>query len=82
MGTSQAEIRGWLLEGKKKNATHMIVVCDTYDHEDFPVYVLPGQDARKEYESLHGKNMQRVMEVYNLSKDIEPQLSTYRAMEF
>lgn len=55
MGTSQAEIRGWLLAGKKKNATHMIVVCDTFDHEDFPVYVLPGQDARKEYESLHGK---------------------------
>lgn len=82
MGTSQAEIRGWLLAGKSKNATHMIVVCDTYDHEDYPVYVLPGQDVRKEYDSLHWKNMQKVMEVYNLSKDIEPQLAQYRAMEF
>lgn len=82
MGTSQADIREWLLEGKKKNATHMIVVCDTFDHEDYPVYVFPNQDAKTEYDSLHNKNMQRVMEVYNLSKDIEPQLSAYRAMEF
>lgn len=48
----------------------MIVVCDTYNHEDYPVYVMPGEDAqsdvRKMVEEYGKKSMQRVMEVYKL----------------
>ena len=82
MATTQAEIRGWLSEGKKMRATHMIVVCDTFDWEDYSVFVSSNEDVRKKYAEYSGPNMQKVMEVYSLKKDIESQLNEHRAFHF
>lgn len=82
MSTSRDEIREWLARARKANATHMIVVCDTYDHEDYPIDVMPGQDVRQVYDQYNGPNMQRVMEIYNLSMDLEAQLLETRARNF
>ena len=82
MGTSKEDIKRWLKQGKKEKATHVIVVCDTFDYEDYPVYVMKNEDVHKVYDEHNGKNMQRVMEVYNLSKDIDEQLNTRRAFNF
>lgn len=82
MSTTKEDIKIWIKIGQAQGATHLIVVCDTYDWDDYPVYVMPGQDAHKEFETRSGSNMQRVMEVYNLSKDIDKQLDLHRAMEF
>lgn len=61
----------------------MIVVCDTFDHGDFPVYVKQGQDAQEERSRLNSpENMTRVMEVYNLAMSLEDQLSQDRAFNF
>ena len=79
VGTTQEDIRTWLERGKKEGATHVIVVCDTFDYGDYPVMVMPGEDAREKYEDHNGKNMQRVMEVYDLRMDIESQLNERRA---
>jgi hypothetical protein len=75
-------IRAWLEEGKRKGATHMVVVCDTFDHEDYPVYVMPGGDARKTVNEYSGKSMQRVMECYSLKKNIAAQLAEFRAYHY
>lgn len=81
MATSALEIRSWINRGIAEKATHVLVVCDTFDWEDYPVYVMPGEDARSMAEE-HGyngdRNMQRVMEVYNLALPIEPQLDPAR----
>ncbi len=82
MATSRDEIREWLARAQKANATHMIVVCDTYDHEDYPIDVMPGQDVRQIYNQYNGPDMQRVMEIYNLSMDLEAQLLETRARNF
>jgi len=82
MATMQSDIRNWLKEAKAKGATHMIVACDTYDHEDYPVEVMPGQNVHEVFKQYNGPNMQRVMEVYNLSLDIEKQLLEHRAFNF
>ena len=82
MGTTRDDIRSWLQRAKSEGATHVIVVCDTYDHEDYPVEVKPGEDVRKKFDEYNGKNMQRVMEVYNLSLDIDKQLLEHRAFNF
>lgn len=79
MATTREEIREWLEEAKKKNATHLVVVCDTFDYDDYPVYVHQGQDVNKVVRIQKEQSMQRVMEVYNLSMDIEKQLSEHRA---
>lgn len=62
----------------------MIVVCDSFDYEDYPVYVKKGEDVRaKHKEYIDGKHsMQRVMEVYSLNQDKEKQLNEHRAFNF
>lgn len=84
MATSREDIRGWLEAGILMKATHCIVVVDTYDHDDYPVYVKPGENVKAKYdEYIQGKHsMQRVMEVYSLRKDIEPQLAQHRTFNF
>ena len=82
MSTTQNDIRTWLELGKKNGATHLIVVCDTWDWNDFPVYVQPDEDVHKVVKEHSGKNMYKVMEIYNLSKDLDTQLSEYRSLNY
>ncbi len=74
MSISVDTIREWLTAGEKVGATHMIIVCDTFDHEDYPVYVGKDDNVRTEAAKYDGKNMQRITEVYNFSIAIEKQL--------
>lgn len=74
MGTTVQDLREWFDEGKKRGATHMIVVCDTFDYEDFPVYVQKGEDVQKEVSKRQNyEGMSRVMEVYSYKKPFEKQ---------
>ncbi len=73
--TTKADISGWFDTGVKNGATHMIVVCDTYDWEDYPVYATGDAEAIQQYNHHHGPNMQKVMEVYDLRMDRDTQLS-------
>lgn len=82
MAASKSDIRQWLHEAKTDGATHMLVVCDTFDHENYPVNVKAGEDVRERAKDFDGKNMQRVMEVYALHLDIEAQLSENRAFHY
>lgn len=79
MAATKKLIRGWFQDGVDKGATHMIVVCDIFNYMDYPVYVQPNQEASEVAANIHGRNMQKVMEVYDLSMDIESQLEEARA---
>ena len=83
MATTRDDIRAWLLGGKRRGATHVIVACDTFDHHDFPVYVMPGEDPRakaKEHEKIN--EMSKVMEVYALHLDLDAQLREHRSFHY
>jgi hypothetical protein len=77
--TSKAEISNWFDDGLKQNATHMIVVCDTYDHEDFPIYAFSDDGCVISYNIAQHSPMQRVMEVYDLRQPKEAQMNQGRA---
>jgi hypothetical protein len=79
MATTKDEIRRWLKHGMESHATHMIVVCDTYDYEDYPSYVKGGEDANDAVKRMSATPMAKIMEVYDLSLPLEPQLAEYRA---
>jgi hypothetical protein len=55
----------------------MLVVCDTFSYEDYPVYILPDQDLNSAIDQ-YSNNMQRVMECYDLRADKEEQLTERR----
>ena len=70
---SKKTTQEWFQEGVKEGASHMIVVCDTFEYEDYPVYIKPEEDFWKAYESYDEVNMQHIMEVYDLAKEFEEQ---------
>lgn len=80
--TTKADIKRWFKRGEEQRATHMIVVCDTFDHEDYPVFVSEEEDVHEVESKYSGKNMQRVMEVYNLNTPIEEQIHLDRAFVY
>ncbi len=71
----------WLHEGKILGATHMIVVVNKF-WDDFPVYVMPGEDSHEVAALYQGIDRQRVMEVYSLAMDWETQLVEHRAFHW
>lgn len=78
MAATQEDISNWFDRGVSNNATHMIIVCDTYDYDDYPVYVAIGEDPREVAKRYDGTNMQRLMEVYSLKMPKESQLNSAR----
>lgn len=80
--TSKLELVAWFDRGVEQQATHMIVVFDTFDHEDYPVYVSPDQDVRTVAAKYNGANMQRIMEVYDLRLNRDQQMAEVRAFHY
>lgn len=74
MAASLQDIKEWLGMAQELGAHHMIVACDTFDHEDYPVFIAGDKSVTEKVNELRTAEFTRVMEVYNLSKPIEPQL--------
>jgi hypothetical protein len=80
MAASKNDIKDWLDDGKRQGAAFMVVVCDTYDWEDFAVYVMPGEDIHEVVAGYSNPNqMLKVMEVYSYNQSLEAQLNQHRA---
>lgn len=78
MGTSREQIAAWFDRGVQQGAAYMIVVCDTFDYDDYPAYVKPAEDVHEQVEHYRNASMQRVMEVYDLSANMAEQLAENR----
>jgi len=79
MMITREEIREWLKEGIEKGASHVIVVCDTFSYEYYPVFVYPTEDVAEIVKHYRAASMQRVEEIYDLSLPLESQLNEIRA---
>ena len=78
MATDKYEIDKWFRQKKNQGYAFMLVVCDTFDYEDYPVGVKADEDVNKKI-AQYSKDMQQVMEVYNLNEDLEKQLNQSKA---
>jgi hypothetical protein len=76
--TTITEFERWKAKGIKMKATHMIVVCDTFDYTDYPVYVMPGQDLEEVQNTYNKKQMQRIRETVDLRFVVDPVTGTIR----
>lgn len=67
MCNSNTIIQGWVEEGMAIGATHIIIACDTFSYEDYPVFIMPNQnvDEKLNYYSRNN-NMQSYHEVIEL----------------
>ncbi len=74
--TTKGDIAEWFEQGVKIKAIYLFVVCDTYDWEDFPAYAGDREEANKKlHEYSGGKNMVKLMEIYDLRQDMTKQLN-------
>lgn len=94
MATTREEIRAWLTDlynpgygeygftDKGIKYTHMIVACDTWDYEDYPIYVRENEDVRKKASEINSDPFGRVMEVYSVNHPMDGQLAERRAFNY
>lgn len=67
MATSYSDVQEWVKRGKERGATHVISVCDTFDWDDYPVFVMPEDDLLTKKAEYDGVNMQKINEVIDLA---------------
>lgn len=72
------EIRDILNKADKELYSHVIIKCDKFDYEYYPVFVKRGKNVREALEN-DLDSMTSIMEVYNLDLDIESQLNEKRS---
>jgi hypothetical protein len=77
MAATKENIKKWIVDSSDRKMDYMIVVCDQYDYENFPVFVT-SENLHKEAKR-YGRDMHKVMEIYDLNGDIEAQLDMHRA---
>jgi len=83
MSTTKADLKRWFKEGRADGNKWMIVVCDTFSYDDYPVYVKKDAEFDAVYRKyVSGENMQRIMESYDLSKDMNTQMTSKLTHEY
>lgn len=58
MAATGKEISNWFERGITDGAAYLIVVCDTFDHDDYPVFTYGDAEVLEKYRHYDGKNMQ------------------------
>lgn len=78
MAATKEEINAWLKTGQERQSTHVIIAVDTFDYQDYPVYIAKKDDVQEKLKNIRN-GQDRAMEVYNLSLALDPQLNQPRA---
>lgn len=63
----------WFTRGKEKQAKFMVVVCDTYDYEDYPCFFNTKEEVLAKIQNPG--SMQKIMEICNI--DTEESMSVF-----
>jgi hypothetical protein len=72
MAITKQDVDRWIATARERKATHIISVCDTFDHDDYPVYVLPGENLEEKKSKYNGKNMQIINEIITIKYKKQP----------
>jgi len=81
MTLTRKEKEEWISQAGSMRTSFLIIVCDTFDWDDYPVYVMPGQDIKERFDHFNNKNMQKIIEIFEFSS--EGKLSkSYSCTEF
>lgn len=75
--TTREEISRWFDKGIETGRRYMVVMCDTFDYSDYPMYFDTESVARAAIASPG--EMTRFMEAYDLQADKAEQLKVRRA---
>ena len=74
---NKLQIRAWYNDGKTQNNEFMLIVYDTQNAADYPIFIDSDHVAQAVLE-VQQAPMQHLLEVYNLTGDREAQLAEDR----
>ncbi len=80
--SSREDISGWFDRALKNKNAFLIVVCDSFDYDDYPVFVDKEENFGAKYWEMKNAPMQQIMEVYDISKPKEDQMALTRCWNF
>jgi hypothetical protein len=80
MTATRNDIEGWFDKGVSQGYDYMLVMCDSYDCENYPQYCQ--QSQLHELYHQYPSNMQYVEELYDLHMDKESQIKQRRCFSF
>lgn len=69
MAATRQDVDMWIKRAIKKNCEFIISVCDTYDYDDYPVYIKDEAELIEKYEEFNGVNMQKINEIIKINDD-------------
>ena len=69
MAATRKDVDRWIATAKKMGAKHIISVCDTFDWDDYPAYVMPNENLEERKKEYNGVNMQKINEVITINED-------------
>lgn len=70
------DLMRWFKKGVEDKQRWMVIICDTFDYGDYPCYFTDSEKKRcteRIKAARQGDNMQRLMEVYDLSLPMDEQ---------
>ena len=73
------EVRAWFNDGKLMEASFMIIVHDSLNAVDYPIFVDDPNKVKDTLKDVSRAPMQRLLEVYNLNEDRDIQLTEIKA---
>ena len=76
----RAEIKAAYDEGERQGASHMIVAWDSFAGDNYPIYVMPGEDPLKH--APKAGSMDRVDECYRYALGWPRQSAEFRALHW
>lgn len=76
MTASLHDITVFIARAQEQGARWLLIACDGYDHDDYPIFVMPGADPYAAFPTERGT---RVHEAYDLTLPIGAQLEERRA---
>lgn len=75
--TTASEIGQWFDRGVSQGSKYMLIICDTFDWEDYPYFFEDEKEAREKMSNPG--DMNKFMEAYDLSANKDEQLNMRRA---
>lgn len=67
MAASLNDVESWKARAQEMGATHVISVCDTFDWDDYPVFVMPKDSLEEKKAEYSSKDMQKINEVIEIA---------------
>lgn len=81
MAATRDDVNRWINTAKSKGCKFIISVCDTFDWDDFPVYIKDLNELILRVDNYDGVDMKKINEIIRINDDgtVTENLTVYNA---